>query len=196
MRTPAVGQSITRKEGRQKVTGRARYVDDLALPGMLYGVTVRSSVARGIIRDIDFPPGIPWDEFTIVTADDIPGANVVALLTDDQPYLASDRINHPEEPVVLLAHADRYLLEEARRRVAIITDPLPPVFTIEDALAGDTIVWGTDNVFKSYTVSRGDVDRAFRDAHRVIEGDTKPARRSSCTSSRTACSRLPMPSPA
>ena len=170
MRTPAVGQSITRKEGRQKVTGRARYVDDLALPGMLHGVTVRSSVARGVIRDIDFPPGIPWDELTIVTADDIPGANVVALLTDDQPYLASDRINHPEEPVVLLAHADRYLLEEARRRVAIITDPLPPVFTIEDALAGDTIVWGTDNVFKSYTVSRGDVDGAFRDAHRVVEG--------------------------
>jgi CO/xanthine dehydrogenase Mo-binding subunit len=39
---PAIGQSIPRKEGRAKVTGQARYVDDLRLPGMLHGVTVRS----------------------------------------------------------------------------------------------------------------------------------------------------------
>src|SRR4030095_1878898 len=99
---PAIGASVPRKEGRRKVTGEARYVDDLALPGMLYGTTVRSPVPRGTILDIHFPPGMPWDEFVVVTADDIPGRNVVALITDDQPYLAADVVNHPEEPVVLL----------------------------------------------------------------------------------------------
>jgi CO/xanthine dehydrogenase Mo-binding subunit len=167
----SIGRSVQRKEGRQKVTGRARYVDDLTLPGMIYGTTVRSVVPRGVIRDIDFEPGIPWDDFTVVTADDIPGTNRVALITDDQPYLASDVINHPEEPVVLLAHPDRHLLEEARRRVKIVVDPLPPVFTIDDALGGREIIWGSDNVFKSYLVSRGDVDDAFRRAHRIIEGE-------------------------
>jgi CO/xanthine dehydrogenase Mo-binding subunit len=167
----SIGRSVQRKEGRQKVTGRARYVDDLTLPGMIYGTTVRSVVPRGVIRDIDFEPGIPWDDFTVVTADDIPGTNRVALITDDQPYLASDLINHPEEPVVLLAHPDRHLLEEARRRVRIVVDPLPPVFTIDEALSGREIIWGSDNVFKSYLVSRGDVDDAFRRAHRIIEGE-------------------------
>jgi CO/xanthine dehydrogenase Mo-binding subunit len=167
----SIGRSVQRKEGRQKVTGRARYVDDLTLPGMIYGTTVRSVVPRGVIRDIDFEPGIPWDDFTVVTADDIPGTNRVALITDDQPYLAGDVVSHPEEPVVLLAHPDRHLLEEARRRVKIIVDPLPPVFTIDDALSGREIIWGTDNVFKSYLVSRGDVDDAFRRAHRIIEGE-------------------------
>jgi CO/xanthine dehydrogenase Mo-binding subunit len=38
-----IGQAAPRREGRSKVTGRARYVDDLALPGMLHGVTVRST---------------------------------------------------------------------------------------------------------------------------------------------------------
>jgi CO/xanthine dehydrogenase Mo-binding subunit len=166
-----IGQALPRKEGRAKVTGRARYVDDLALPGMLYGVTVRSASARGLIRDIDFLPGIPWDEFTIVTADDVPGTNCVTLIADDQPYLAADRINHPEEPVVLLAHADRYLLEEARRRVEIVSEPLPPVLDIDAALEAREIVWGQDNVFKSYVVSRGDVDDAFRRAHLVVEGE-------------------------
>ena len=72
------GHSVLRKEGREKVTGRARYVDDLAFPDMLHGVTVRSSVARGRILGIRFGEGIPWNEFTIVTAADIPGKNEIA----------------------------------------------------------------------------------------------------------------------
>ena len=49
-----VGQSVQRKEGRDKVTGATRYVDDLTFPEMLYGVTVRSPIARGRIRNIEF----------------------------------------------------------------------------------------------------------------------------------------------
>jgi CO/xanthine dehydrogenase Mo-binding subunit len=168
---PAIGRSLPRKEARQKVTGRARYLDDLTLPGMLHGVTVRSAVPRGIIRDIDFEPGFPWHEFTIVTAEDVPGANCVALILEDQPYLASETVNHPEEPVVLLAHADRQLLEEARRRVKLVIEPLPPIFSIQEALDRQQIVWGDDNRFRSYTVSRGDVEAAFRDAHLIVEAE-------------------------
>jgi CO/xanthine dehydrogenase Mo-binding subunit len=139
-----IGHSTPRKEGRSKVTGQAGYVDDRALPGMLHGVTVRSHCSRGVIRDIRFDASIPWDEFTIVTAADIPGANVVARMTDDQPYLSDGRVNHAEEPVVLLAHPDRSLLEEARRQVTIEIEPLPPVYTIDDSLAADTVIWGQD----------------------------------------------------
>src|SRR6202051_4342292 len=92
------GHPVIRKEGREKVTGRARYVDDLAFPEMLHGVTVRSSVARGPIRGIHFGDGIPWSEFTIVTAADIPGKNEIALIAHDQPCLAEQLIKHPEEP--------------------------------------------------------------------------------------------------
>ena len=48
------GQSVERKEGREKVTGRAWYVDDLAFPDMIHGVTVRSSAARGRILGIRY----------------------------------------------------------------------------------------------------------------------------------------------
>src|SRR5262245_33406248 len=164
----SIGRSIPRKEGPAKVTGRARYVDDLALPGMLHGVTVRSPVPRGTIRNIRFDPAIPWDEFTIVTAADIPGANVVALITDDQPYLASGRVNHAEEPVLLLGHADRHLVELARRAVTIEIDPLPPVMTIEESLARQEIVWGSDNIFKSYLVAKGDVDAVWSQADVIV----------------------------
>jgi CO/xanthine dehydrogenase Mo-binding subunit len=170
-RVPAIGRVVPRREGRAKVTGQARYVDDLTLPGMLHGITVRSSVPRGIIRGITFLDGVPWDEFTIVTADDIPGRNVVALILDDQPYLAQDRINHPEEPVVLLAHPDKERLHHARQHVRIDVDPLPPVFTIDGSLRADTVIWGENNLFKSYLVGRGELSTAFDDAAVVIEGE-------------------------
>jgi CO/xanthine dehydrogenase Mo-binding subunit len=166
-----VGRSVPRKEGRAKVTGAARYVDDVTLPGMMFGATVRSTVPRGIVRAIRYEPAVDWEEFTIVTAADIPGRNRVALIVDDQPYLASDRINHPEEPVVLLAHPNKHLLELARQHVIIDVEPLPPVFELEESLAGREIVWGSDNIFKSYLVSRGDVEAAFRDAAFVVEGE-------------------------
>src|SRR5258708_16790577 len=134
------GKSVPRKEGREKVTGTARYVDDLTFPDMIHGVTVRSAVARGKVLGIRFGEGIPWDEFTIVTARDIPGKNCVALLIEDQPCLAEQFVNHPEEAVVLLAHPDKYLLEEARRAVHIEIEHLPTIFTIADALRRNKII--------------------------------------------------------
>jgi CO/xanthine dehydrogenase Mo-binding subunit len=165
------GHSVPRKEGREKVTGQARYVDDLSLPEMLHGVTVRSSIARGRIRGIRYGAGIPWKEFTVVTAADIPGKNEMALIEHDQPCLAAEVINHPEEPVVLLAHPDRYLLEEARRAVEIEIEPLPAIFSIEDSIAKREVIFGEDNVFKSYHMERGDVDAAMAQADIVVEGE-------------------------
>ena len=137
-----IGKPFPRKEGRKKVTGQALYIDDLTFPGMLHGVTVRSPVARGRIRNISFEGDLPWDEFTIVTAKDIPGANYVALILNDQPYLAAEFVNHPEEPVVLLAHPDKHLVEEARRHVRIEIEEQPAVFSLEESLAKNQIIWG------------------------------------------------------
>jgi CO/xanthine dehydrogenase Mo-binding subunit len=166
-----VGKSIPRKEGRRKVTGQALYVDDLKFEGMLNGVTVRSTIARGRIKNISFEGNIPWDEFTIVTAKDIPGENYVALILNDQPYLADGVVNHPEEPIVLLAHHDKYLLEEARRHVRIEYEELPAIFSLQDSLAHKEIIWGEDNVFKKFLVDKGNVDDAWSSADFIVEGE-------------------------
>jgi CO/xanthine dehydrogenase Mo-binding subunit len=170
MASRVIGKSVPRKEGREKVTGRAKYVDDIKFPGMLHGATVRSPVARGKILGIHFDSSIPWNEFAIVTAKDIPAKNCIALLIDDQPCLADGFVNHPEEPVVLLAHADKYLLEEARRAVRIEIEPLPAIFSIDDSLARKHVVWGADNIFKSFQVNKGDVDSVWASADLIVEG--------------------------
>jgi CO/xanthine dehydrogenase Mo-binding subunit len=165
-----VGNSVPRKEGRDKVTGRSQYVDDMALPNMLFGATVRSQIPRGRIRKITFSPGIAWDEFVIVSAKDIPGKNSISLIGDDQPCLASESVNHPEEPVLLLAHPDRHLLPKAVESVSIEYDPLPAIFTIEESERRSEIVWGEDNVFKTYLIEKGDVDGIWEKADYIVEG--------------------------
>src|SRR5689334_6372659 len=166
-----IGKSFPRKEGRKKVTGAALYVDDLSFPEMLHGATVRSPSARGKITHIAFDGDLPWHEFTIVTAQDIPGANYVALILNDQPYLAADFVNHPEEPVILLAHKDKHLVEEARRHVRIEIEPQPALFTLADSLAQKQIIWGNDNVFKKFLVEKGNVDEVWSNADFIVEGE-------------------------
>lgn len=162
---------MPRKEGPAKVTGSSRYVDDLRLPGMIHGATVRSPSPRGRIRDIVFDPSIPWDEIVIVRSADVPGRNRVALIVDDQPFLADEVVNHLEEPVLLIGHPDKVLLEEARRAVRIVVEPLPPVFTMDEALSGKRVIWGEDNVFKRYEVKTGEPEAAFAEAAFVVEDE-------------------------
>jgi CO/xanthine dehydrogenase Mo-binding subunit len=162
---------VPRKEGRDKVTGRAQYIDDMVLPGMLFGATVRSSIPHGKIKEITFGPGIAWDQFVVVSAQDIPGKNCVALIADDQPCLADGVVNHPEEPILLLAHANRHILPKAVEAVAIEYDPLPALFTIEKSERPAEIIWGTDNTFKRYLVEKGDVDSVWAKAAYIVEGE-------------------------
>ena len=166
-----VGQPVPRLEGRDKVTGQARYVDDIELPGMLFGATVRSRVPRGKITKITFGAEVDWREFVIVSAKDIPGKNCIALIDDDEPCLAEGMVNHPEEPILLLAHPDRRLLPHAVEALSVEYEPLPAIFSIEESEQQSQIIWGTDNVFKSYLIEKGDVDAVWEKAAYIVEGE-------------------------
>jgi CO/xanthine dehydrogenase Mo-binding subunit len=166
-----IGKSVPRKEGRDKVTGAARYIDDMAMPGMLFGATVRSQIPRGGIKHISFDPQFDWSEFVVVTAQDIPGKNCIALIGDDQPCLADGKVNHPEEPILLLAHADPHLLRKAVDGVSIEYEPLPAIFTIEESERCSEIIWGMDNTLKTFLIAKGDVDRVWAKADYIVEGE-------------------------
>ncbi len=166
-----IGTSVPRVEGRDKVTGQARYVDDMVLPGMIYGATVRSGIPRGKIKKISFGSEIDWSEFVIVTSKDIPGKNCIALIEDDQPCLADGMVNHPEEPILLLAHPDRHLLPRAVESVSVEYEPLPGIFTMEESEQCLQIIWGADNIFKTLVIEKGNVDAVWEGAAHIVEGE-------------------------
>ncbi|MEO6924732.1 MAG: hypothetical protein ABI142_12970, partial [Bryocella sp.] len=187
---PILGASPIRKEGRAKVLGAAKYIDDQELPGMWFGATVRSAIARGRIRSITLSDTVDWSEFAVVRARDIPGENTIIHLTKDHPCLAADHVNHPEEPILLIAHPDKSALLAGLKGVVVEYDPLPGVFTIEEseeAVANndvDRIIWpgsdmgGTANCFKQYMMHSGDEKEveagladAFENADFIVEGE-------------------------
>src|ERR1700684_604522 len=170
-KTRIVGSSVPRKEGGDKLLGRARYIDDIEREGMWHGATVRSTVPRGLIRSIGFDRNVDWGEFAIVTAADIPGHNHIQLIVADQPCLADGKVNHCEEAILLLAHPDKHKLREAVGAVRIEYDPLPAIFTIEESERQDVIVWGADNLLKIFLLEKGDVDSAWAGAAHIIEGE-------------------------
>src|SRR5436190_9602921 len=151
-----------RREGPAKLTGRAKYADDLVFPGAWYGATIRSTQAHARLDGLELDPGFDWSKVVIVTAADIPGENIVSLISDDQPVLVPQggEIRHHAEPVALLAAADRETLRAARRRVTLRTTELPPVF---DPLQ-------SEQVFAHFDIRAGDVDAALAGADLVIEG--------------------------
>lgn len=165
--TAAVGHSVLRREGGDKVSGRARYTDDLVIPQAWYGTTVRSTVPRGRITSITRDPGFNWGEVVVVTADDIPGENVVHLIRDDQPVLAREggEVRHKEEPILLLAAGDRTTLDEATRHIRIEYDAAKPVFEVDEA----TEVYSTIEIRKGEVLEDEDdlkdvevVERSFK----------------------------------
>ncbi|MBA2634339.1 MAG: xanthine dehydrogenase family protein [Chloroflexi bacterium] len=151
-----------RREGPAKLTGAAKYADDLVFPGAWFGATIRSTQPRARLLDIDLDDAFDWKRVVVVTADDIPGENVVSLIDDDQPVLVpiGGEIRHQAEACALIAAPDRATLREARRRVRLRTERLPAVF---DPLE-------SDREFAHYTVERGDAAEAMKSAKMVIEG--------------------------
>src|SRR6202008_262071 len=120
--TPQVGRSVPRLESWLKVTGRAEYVHNLRLPGMLYGKIFRSTGAHGRIKRIDVAAAQALaGVYRVITA-----TEVKQLIADpyygpashDQPILAVDKVRYVAEPVAVVLASDRHVPEarEALRR--------------------------------------------------------------------------------
>ena len=166
-----IGVSVPKREGADKVTGRALYVDDLVVPGVLHGRTVRSTIARGRITRIEMDRAFDWSGFTVCDWKDIPGENVVQLITGDQPLLAETEIRHQDEPILLVAHEDPERAQAALAAVRIEYQPLEPVLTAEDSIAKKALLYGDDNLFKEIVIARGDLAAGFAAADLVVEGE-------------------------
>jgi CO/xanthine dehydrogenase Mo-binding subunit len=152
----SVGTNVLRKDGLDKVAGRAKYVDDLRFPGMLYGRTVRSTIPHGRVRSVQIPS---VEGLVVVDHKDIPGQNIVELIELDQPCLVESEVRHTAEPIVLLAHEDREVLRGVD--VAIEYEELPAILTLDEAVDPQD----------DLTIEKGDVARGLAEADLVIEGE-------------------------
>ena len=152
-----------RREGPAKLTGAAKYADDLVFPGAWFGATIRSTDAHARFTALELDPAFDWSTVIVVTAADIPGDNIVSSIKADQPILVpiGGEIQHHAEPLALLAAPDKATLRAARHAATAVSETLPAIF---DPLVADTF-------FAAYELAKGDPDAAFAAADLVLEGE-------------------------
>ena len=179
-----VGQPVPRQEDPTLLRGQGRYTDDLNLPGQAYAVVVRSTVAHGVIRDIDTAaaremPGV----LTIVTGADLHGYNplkcVVPVKNRDgsdhkvppRPSLVEDRVRFVGDPVALVVAETATQARDAAEAVFLDIDSLPAVTSAREAAASDAPLLFDDlpgNIALDFHFGdAGAVERAFAAAAHV-----------------------------
>jgi aerobic carbon-monoxide dehydrogenase large subunit len=179
-----VGSRMLRKEDAPLLTGRGSYVDNLALPGMVWISIVRSPIAHARINRVDTSaalklPGVvaAWSGADLADqwAAGLPCAWPVAPETKipDHWPVAKDRARMVGDPVAVVVADTRAHAVDAAEAVDVDYDPLPPVTSIEQALSPDSAViheqFGDNICFKDLKIASGDVDQVFADAPVVVK---------------------------
>jgi len=173
------------------VTGRAEYVHNFVLPGMLHGKIFRSTIAHGRIRKVDTSAARALaGVHSVITGEDI--RRIIpnpyhGPAFHDQPILALDKVRHAGEPVAVVLAADPHVAADAVQLIVAEYDALPAVFDEVEAMSSEAIVHdvlkpaGTfpdlkhlegrrnTNVALDFHLRRGDVGPAFAAAEHVFE---------------------------
>jgi CO/xanthine dehydrogenase Mo-binding subunit len=165
-----VGHSVVRVDGIDKVTGKAKFVGDISIPGMLYGKILRSTYPHARIGAIDTAPAeaLPG-VVAVLTAADIADLNPIY---NGRPVIAMNKVRYVGEPVAAVAAVDLATAEEALGLVQVDYEELPAVTGIEAAIKKDAPLIHEDrrgNIGTHEKVSRGDVDQGFAESDEVVE---------------------------
>ncbi|MDP6560726.1 MAG: molybdopterin-dependent oxidoreductase [Candidatus Binatia bacterium] len=167
-----VGQKVNRVEGYDKVTGEARFVADIVLPGMLMGRILRSPFPHARIARIDTSkteklPGVR----AVVTAEDTIKQGWGAFFPDQYP-LSVGKARYVGEEVAAVAAVDRDIAEEAIDLIDIEWEELPAVYDPEEAMKEKAPLIHEDkksNIAMTIDVERGDILRAFAESDVIVE---------------------------
>jgi CO/xanthine dehydrogenase Mo-binding subunit len=186
-----VGRSRTRKDAWEKLRGKAMYVGDQEVPGMLIGKVLRSEIAHGRIVSIDTDEAARMKGVVaILTGQDVQDIDpYYGHAIKDRPLIAIDRVRFHGEPVVAVAAVDEATADAALRTIVVEYEDLPVAGTITEALADDApllhegpirpgLFHGLGdlgerdgNVGYRYRLASGDVEAAAAGADIVVEGE-------------------------
>jgi len=165
-----VGHSVPRVDGVDKVTGKAKFVGDIVVPGMLYGKILRSPCPHARIRAIDATeaealPGV----VAVLTAADIDDLNPIY---NGRPIIAMHKVRYVGEPVAAVAALDLATAEEALGLIQVDYEELPAVVGIDAAVKKDAPLIHEEkggNIGTHEQVRRGDADAGFAQSDEIVE---------------------------
>jgi CO/xanthine dehydrogenase Mo-binding subunit len=166
-----IGTSPPRLDAWEKVTGRVVYAGDMTMPGMLHAKILWSAHAHALIKSIDVSAArAVRGVHAVLTHEDVPGPNRYGVAVLDQRVLADTKVRSRGDAIAIVAADSEEIAEDAVSRIVVEYQPLPGVFSIEDALApAAPRVNDGENLFQHTKVRKGDVEAGFKAADIIIE---------------------------
>jgi carbon-monoxide dehydrogenase large subunit len=176
MKNTFIGTPMERREDLRFLRGRGEYVDDVAMPGLLYAVILRSSVAHGRLVSIDASaalnmPGV----HSVITGADMPGGPPIIPMRlqplpefkpFEQPVIAHDKVRYVGEPIAVLLATSVAIGEDALDVIAVEIEDLPPVADWQTAAKNQSVLFEKQSTNRSlvFQARKGDADAAFAKA--------------------------------
>lgn len=178
-----VGKGKKRVDASAKVTGRAKFAGDVGFSDMCWVSVVRSKYPHAEISNIDVSeasksPGV----LAVLTADDVPGDNVVPVIEDDQPALVNCKARYRGEPLALVIARKREVAHRGVDKVNVDYVELPAVFDLMEALRTESVrvprkeVGERGNVFDEMIIRKGNVERGFSKSSVVVQSKYRTGR--------------------
>ena len=171
-----IGKRSRKVEGLQKVTGRAIYADDIALPRMLHGKLLRSIHAHARILSIDASAALAMPGVhAVITGKDLPEYYGIIPWTQDEQALCETKARYVGDAIAAVAADSELLAEEALRKIRVEYEVLPAITTPEEGLAHPenqvNEKASEGNVSKHVHLEFGPVDDLLANSDEVVEAE-------------------------
>ncbi|MFQ5682354.1 MAG: xanthine dehydrogenase family protein molybdopterin-binding subunit [Candidatus Binatia bacterium] len=170
-----IGKPLPKIDALAKCTGETRYADDLELPRIIYAKLLRSPHPHAWIRAIRTEKAVNFDGvYAVITGKDLPEKFGILPVTQDEEALAVEKVRYVGDPVAAVAAASEAIAEKAMGMIEVDYKPLPPTFSIEEALVaeGDRRIhrWNRRaNILREVSFEFGNVKEGFDRAEQVFE---------------------------
>jgi carbon-monoxide dehydrogenase large subunit len=176
MKNTFIGAPMERREDLRFLRGRGEYVDDVAMPGLLYAVILRSSVAHGRLVSIDASaalklPGV----HSVITGAEMPGGPPIIPMRlqplpefkpFEQPVIAHDKVRYVGEPIAVVLATSVAIAEDALEAIEVEIEDLPAVADWQTAAKNQSVLFEKPGTNRSlvFQARKGDADAAFANA--------------------------------
>ncbi len=157
-----VGTDVKRLDGFEKVAGMSKYAADQFLENALVLRVVRSPHAHANVKNVDKAsalriPGVKG----VLTAEDVPGRNVVVYMLPDQP-LITKRARHIGDIVAVIVAENEEAALQGADALKVDYEVLQPVFDTHESLKSKVVIHDEGNIAGVVKIRKGDVDKAFK----------------------------------
>lgn len=151
-----ISKSVKKKDHESKMSGRALYVDDHVMEGMLYGKLLHSAKARARITNI-IVPKLP-EGYYVVDKKDVKGVNQVHIVLDDTPVFVNDTVEYIGDPILMVVGSELKEVDRILNEIVVVYEELVPILDMRKS----------DTIFFNYNYEKGDINKALAEADRVF----------------------------